>query len=105
MVTRADIQALASKIAAEYRPEKIVLFGSHAHGAPHEDSDVDLLVVLPVEGPRYRLAARIRAGLTAATAIDIVVRSPRDVASAADRGDPIVLDAMESGVVLYSAAA
>jgi len=27
------------------RPEKIILFGSHAYGVPGKDSDIDLLVV------------------------------------------------------------
>ena len=26
-------------------PLKVILFGSHAHGTPHMDSDIDLLVV------------------------------------------------------------
>ena len=31
---------------AEFQPEQIWLYGSHAWGRPHEDSDVDLFVVL-----------------------------------------------------------
>ena len=29
------------------RPDKIILFGSQAYGTPHEDSDVDILVIMP----------------------------------------------------------
>lgn len=32
--------------------DKIYLFGSYAYGSPHEDSDFDLYVVIPDEGPR-----------------------------------------------------
>ena len=32
---------------AEFQPEQVWLFGSHAWGNPHEDSDVDFLVVVP----------------------------------------------------------
>ena len=32
------------------RPEKIILFGSHAYGMPHADSDIDLIVVLNKRG-------------------------------------------------------
>ncbi len=28
------------------RPEKVIVFGSYAHGAPDRDSDIDLIVVL-----------------------------------------------------------
>jgi hypothetical protein len=31
-----------SRLVAEFRPEKVILFGSHAWGEPGEDSDVDL---------------------------------------------------------------
>ena len=30
---------------AEYAPEKVVLFGSHAYGVSHRDSDIDLLII------------------------------------------------------------
>jgi len=35
------------RLAAEFQPEEIWLFGSHAWGTPTEDSDVDLMVVVP----------------------------------------------------------
>ena len=30
----------------EFQPEEIYLFGSHAWGTPHDDSDVDLMVIV-----------------------------------------------------------
>ncbi len=39
--TKRKIKAIADRIAREYRPEKIYLFGSYAWGEPHEDSDLD----------------------------------------------------------------
>jgi len=43
----AAIRQLAREIADKFRPERIVLFGSYAYGKPHEDSDVDILVIMP----------------------------------------------------------
>ncbi len=34
------------KIVAALDPETIYLYGSHAYGQPHQDSDIDLLVVV-----------------------------------------------------------
>ena len=34
------------KIVAALDPEAIYLYGSHAYGQPHQDSDVDLLVIV-----------------------------------------------------------
>ena len=34
------------RLKAEFQPEEIYLFGSHAWGVPTEDSDVDLMVIV-----------------------------------------------------------
>jgi predicted nucleotidyltransferase len=63
-IDRSAIQALCDRIVAEFRPERVILFGSHAYGVPRPDSDVDLLVILPFdEQPAYK-------------AIEIVTRAP-----------------------------
>ena len=36
---------IVEKIKEGYDPQMIMLFGSYAYGKPHEDSDIDLLVV------------------------------------------------------------
>lgn len=41
------LQTATQRLVAEFQPEQIWLFGSHAWGNPHNDSDVDLLVVVP----------------------------------------------------------
>ena len=40
------------RLKAEFQPEQIFLFGSHAWGTPHEDSDVDLMVIVRESGER-----------------------------------------------------
>ncbi len=49
MLTLDDhlLQTATDRLVAEFQPEQIWLFGSHAWGEPQEDSDVDLLVVVP----------------------------------------------------------
>lgn len=41
------LQRATQKLVAEFQPDQIWLFGSHAWGHPHDDSNVDLLVVVP----------------------------------------------------------
>ncbi|MCR4416103.1 MAG: nucleotidyltransferase domain-containing protein, partial [Thermoguttaceae bacterium] len=41
------IRRFARKFAERFRPERIILFGSYAYGTPHDESDVDLLVIMP----------------------------------------------------------
>ncbi len=103
--TPQDIQRLAERIVEKFRPEQVVLFGSHACGVARDDSDVDLLVVMAYTGSRSRHAASIRAALPASIPIDVVVRTPEEVRGRLSTGDPLILDALENGKVLYAAAA
>jgi predicted nucleotidyltransferase len=41
------LETATQRLVAEFQPEQVWLYGSHAWGKPHEDSDVDLLVVVP----------------------------------------------------------
>ena len=52
MVKEKEIKKIAEKIAKEYKPEKIILFGSYAWGKPGPNSDVDLFVVKKTDNTR-----------------------------------------------------
>lgn len=54
MVTREEIQATCDDIVREFAPLQIILFGSYAYGTLSEDSDVDLLVVMPIPKTEFR---------------------------------------------------
>ena len=41
------LQTVTQRLVAEFQPEQVWLYGSHAWGDPHESSDVDLFVVVP----------------------------------------------------------
>ena len=44
---QALLDTVTQKLVAEFQPDQIWLYGSHAWGNPHDDSDVDLFVVVP----------------------------------------------------------
>ena len=60
MVSRQKIDELSRRISREFKPRKIILFGSYASGRPGPDSDVDLLVIMDYEGKPVYKAAEIR---------------------------------------------
>ena len=53
MKINAQIKNLCQQIVENFKPQKIILFGSHAYGKPNADSDVDLLVVMPFTRTRF----------------------------------------------------
>lgn len=104
-MTEQDIRAVAARIAAEFRPQRIILFGSRAAGTPREDSDVDLLVVMPFEGPALRKTVEILDRVNPAFAVDLILHRPEEAARRYAALDPVVREAYQRGVVLYEAAA
>ncbi len=80
MVAMNEIHELTARIAREFRPERIVLFGSYADGSATEDSDVDLLVVMPFEGKSAPMAATILNRVSPTIPLELLVRTPQEVA-------------------------
>lgn len=102
---RAWIRQVARRIAADMRPKKIILFGSHAHGRPRKDSDLDLLVILK-RRPRDRFSAYQRVNRAVGEhlwPLDLLVRGREDVQSRLEMGDSFLAEILRRGKVLYSA--
>ena len=104
--TRQAIDAMVERIVTRFSPEKIILFGSHARGGAGPDSDVDLLVVMEVEGSLRRTAIEIdRALVDREVPLDLVVVTPETFERDRDQIGTIVRPAAREGTVLYERAA
>jgi uncharacterized protein len=95
------IQELSQKIAVQFSPDRIILFGSHAYGTPTEDSDVDLLVVMPFEGQPFRKAAEILEEIHPSFSVDLLVRTTEQLNERLLLGDFFLREVMTQGRVLY----
>ena len=104
MIDRRQIRKFSEAVAREFRPEKIILFGSYGYGTPTEDSDVDLLVIMPRTRLRgERMSLRIRLAVPRNFPLDLLVRTPADVAKRLRWGDCFLREVVEKGKVLYEA--
>jgi predicted nucleotidyltransferase len=104
VIDRRQIREFSRAVAEKFRPERIVLFGSYAYGNPTADSDVDLLVIMPRTRDRgERMSVRIRHAIPRAFPLDLLVRTPADVAKRLRGGDCFLREVMEKGEVLYEA--
>ena len=104
MIKKSQIQAYAKKIAKEFTPEQIVLFGSYANGKPTVDSDVDMLVVMPHQGKGTEQAARIRQAVRSGFPLDLIVRSPKAIQKRLELGDTFIREILTKEKVLYEAS-
>ena len=93
---------LAGGIATQFDVEKVILFGSRARGTATSESDVDLLVVMRYRGRETDQAVRILTRVDPRFAVDLVVRTPADVARRYRQFDPLIREAIDNGVVLYA---
>ena len=103
MVAMRDIREVCRAIVDRFKPERIVLFGSHAWGRPTEDSDVDLLVLLPHNGRSLDKSVEIRLAVRPPFPMDMLVRTPQKVRQRLAMGDTFMRDILSRGKVLYEA--
>jgi predicted nucleotidyltransferase len=103
-VDENTLQEIVRRLVAEFQPEAILLFGSHAWGSPGEDSDLDLLVV--VSESTERPAARGTRGYKAVGDImvpmDILVHTRAEVEPHRAIHGSLVCRILEEGKVLYA---
>jgi excisionase family DNA binding protein len=96
------IREMVRRIVERFQPEKIIVFGSYARGTAGPDSDVDLLVVMPVVGSKREQAVQIHIALAGVgLSKDVVVVTPEEVERFRDVVGTIVHPAITEGRVLY----
>lgn len=101
LITEEKIRRLCQSITDQFRPEKIILFGSYAYGSPRSDSDVDLLIVIPHEIRNTEMAMTIWRAIQPKFPVDLIVRSPDELVWRYQEYDPLIRTAVDQGTVLY----
>ncbi|QQR81958.1 MAG: nucleotidyltransferase domain-containing protein [Deltaproteobacteria bacterium] len=93
---------MTHRLAQQFHPQKIILFGSYARGTAGPHSDVDLLVIMAISGSKrqttvemYRLLGGI--GLPK----DIILVTPEEVKKYKNIPGTIIHEALNEGKVLY----
>ena len=109
-MTEAEIMyaldQMVQRIVERFHPDRIILFGSHAKGKASNDSDLDLLVVMSVEGSRRSKANEIDLALAdRIVPVDVIVVTPDQFERQRDVMGTIVREAVREGKTVYERAA
>jgi len=104
--SNALISRMVEKLAAEYSPQQVILFGSRATGTAHRDSDIDLLIIKDTSDrliDRLVAVRRILSDPNRTVQLDALVLTPQEISDRLAVGDQFTQDILDRGQVLYAA--
>src|SRR5204863_2727718 len=94
------IRRFARQVAERFGPDKIILFGSYAYGAPHADSDVDILVIMPAQN-QLDQAVKIELACDPPFPLDLIVRTPKNLQWRLAENESFLREIVTRGKILY----
>lgn len=99
------IKKIVDTLVDKYHPDKIVLFGSYAHGTYDEDSDLDLLIIKDGEKKRrvdrFVEVKRLIFNPEIKIPVSPVVLTNDEAKERLDMGDDFLEEILTKGKVLY----
>lgn len=106
MTQLEEAHQLAKIIGSQYRPDKVILFGSTASKTNTAKSDIDLLVVKNTTKKRPFRTQEVFAVLRSHRRnypLDVVVYTPKELENRLKLGDYFITNVLRYGQTLYSA--
>jgi predicted nucleotidyltransferase len=104
--TRTELDKIVRRVVEAYQPEKIIIFGSYAYGVPHQDSDVDLLIIKKTSQSFMDRLVQVRKILTdpnRSVPLETIVLTPDELNARLSIGDQFIEEIVTKGEVLYAA--
>lgn len=102
MINQEQIDQIVQTIIEEYKPSKIILYGSYAYGQPTKDSDLDLLIIKDDESSGVERNRKVRNILKDFTfPVDVIVKSKQEYETFKDIVGTVIYPANKYGKVLY----
>lgn len=104
---QSALKTISQVLVQNYKPEKIILFGSYAKGKPNQYSDLDLLVIKKVKKPRpareqdvYKILSNYHYSDNSLP-LDIIVHTPDETKKSLLLGDPFITEILSQGRIIY----
>ncbi len=102
MINTEKINEIALKIATNFNPDKIILFGSYASGNQSDDSDLDLLIIQDSDLPKHKRGLDIRMSLRGLKIpMDILIYTNSEFESEKDIKYSFLNAAIKNSKILY----
>jgi len=101
---RELIDRMTGRIVEEYKPERIILFGSYVYGEPTEDSDIDLLIIKETEKrpmDRWVEVKRLLRDYARVLPVSPLIYTPKEIEERTAVKDFFIAEILAKGEVLY----
>lgn len=102
MINKTKISDIVQKIAENYDPDKIILFGSYANNTANEDSDLDFIIIKDTNIPKHKRGRDVRRYILGAMVpIDLKVYTPKEFEKESNSKFSFLHSVIKNSIVLY----
>lgn len=95
------IDSIVAQVVANYKPEKIILFGSAASGTMGPDSDIDMVVIKNTSERFYDRISSVRSMIQTKDPLDILVYTPQEYLSLSRDSWFVGEEIVQKGNIVY----
>jgi len=96
------LMQILSILQTKYKPEKVILFGSMAHGNVDEWSDLDLCIIKETPLPFLKRLKEVALLCDASVGVDYLVYTAAELEEMVHSKNPFVLEEiLDKGKILY----
>lgn len=96
-----ELNRIVEVIKRDYKPERIILFGSLADEKVHEWSDIDLLIVKKTRKRPIERCLEVCRLIRPKTGIDLFIYTPEEYERLIDERFSFLIDILKMGKILY----
>lgn len=96
-----QVKQIIDELVKNYKPEKVIMFGSRATGKTHEWSDVDLIAIKKTDKKLYDRIGEASSSFDHILPVDIVVYTPEEFETASKDNWFIKEEVIKKGRVVY----
>jgi len=89
------------QIIHNYKPERVILFGSRANGTHTEDSDYDFLIIKETATRRLNRREEAMRGISQHVPMDLIILTPEEMEFLQQNHSQFIEEILNEGKILY----
>ncbi len=96
-----DLPIEIQHLIRNYKPEKVILFGSHAKGTANADSDYDFLIIKETSTARLKRRGEALRGTRRTVPLDLLILTPSEFRIFQDAKTWLIREILSTGKTIY----